>query len=57
MLTSARGGKGSGKSHSTSVLLESCLVKDERLGTLPEPLSALVCVHVFLGALIVLMSP
>ncbi|VDC07734.1 unnamed protein product [Peniophora sp. CBMAI 1063] len=36
------GVQGSGKSHSTSVLLESCLVKDERLGTLPEPLSALV---------------
>ncbi|KZV75963.1 hypothetical protein PENSPDRAFT_680683 [Peniophora sp. CONT] len=36
------GVQGSGKSHSTSVLLESCLVKDERIGTLPEPLSALV---------------
>lgn len=34
--------KGSGKSHSTSVLLESCLMADTRLGTLPEPLSALV---------------
>ncbi|KZV75964.1 hypothetical protein PENSPDRAFT_680684 [Peniophora sp. CONT] len=36
------GVQGSGKSHSTSVLLESCLIKDDRLGTLPEPLSALV---------------
>ncbi|KAI0314555.1 hypothetical protein OF83DRAFT_1136202 [Amylostereum chailletii] len=36
------GVQGSGKSHSTSVLLESCLIRDERLGTLPEPLSALV---------------
>lgn len=34
--------QGSGKSHSTSVLLESCLMKDERIGTLPAPLSALV---------------
>ncbi|EKM56166.1 uncharacterized protein PHACADRAFT_145298 [Phanerochaete carnosa HHB-10118-sp] len=34
--------QGSGKSHSTSVLLESCLMSDPRLGTLPEPLSALV---------------
>ncbi|EKM56167.1 uncharacterized protein PHACADRAFT_184852 [Phanerochaete carnosa HHB-10118-sp] len=33
---------GSGKSHSTSVLLESCLMADPRLGTLPAPLSALV---------------
>ncbi|EKM56169.1 uncharacterized protein PHACADRAFT_209653 [Phanerochaete carnosa HHB-10118-sp] len=33
---------GSGKSHSTSVLLESCLMADSRLGTLPAPLSALV---------------
>ncbi|GJE88159.1 hypothetical protein PsYK624_042420 [Phanerochaete sordida] len=36
------GVQGSGKSHSTSVLLESCLMADRRLGTLPEPLSALV---------------
>ncbi|KIP04589.1 hypothetical protein PHLGIDRAFT_189641 [Phlebiopsis gigantea 11061_1 CR5-6] len=36
------GVQGSGKSHSTSVLLESCLMKDARLGTLPEPLSAIV---------------
>ncbi|GJE88165.1 hypothetical protein PsYK624_042480 [Phanerochaete sordida] len=35
-------GLGTGKSHSTSVLLESCLMADARLGTLPEPLSALV---------------
>lgn len=34
--------QGSGKSHSTSVLLESCLMADARLGTLPSPLSALV---------------
>ncbi|KAF8651035.1 hypothetical protein AX16_004898 [Volvariella volvacea WC 439] len=34
--------QGSGKSHSTSVLLESCLIKDERLGFLPQPLSAVV---------------
>lgn len=34
--------QGSGKSHSTSVLLESCLMSDPRLGTLPAPLSALV---------------
>jgi hypothetical protein len=36
--------QGSGKSHSTSVLLESVLIQDERLGQLPEPLSAIVCV-------------
>ncbi|VDB85071.1 unnamed protein product [Peniophora sp. CBMAI 1063] len=36
------GVQGSGKSHSTSVLLESCLIRDKRLGTLPAPLSALV---------------
>ncbi|GJE88158.1 hypothetical protein PsYK624_042410 [Phanerochaete sordida] len=36
------GVQGSGKSHSTSVLLESCLMTDERLGTLPAPLSAIV---------------
>ncbi|THG98001.1 hypothetical protein EW026_g4117 [Hermanssonia centrifuga] len=36
------GVQGSGKSHSTSVILESCLMSHERLGTLPEPLSALV---------------
>ncbi|EKM56159.1 uncharacterized protein PHACADRAFT_209647 [Phanerochaete carnosa HHB-10118-sp] len=34
--------QGSGKSHSTSVFLEGCLITDPRLGTLPEPLSALV---------------
>lgn len=36
------GVQGSGKSHSTSVLLESCLIRDERIGTLPAPLSGLV---------------
>ncbi|GJE88163.1 hypothetical protein PsYK624_042460 [Phanerochaete sordida] len=36
------GVQGSGKSHSTSVLLESCLMADPRLGTLPAPLSAIV---------------
>jgi len=36
--------QGSGKSHSTSVLLESCLMSDDRIGTLPEPLSGLVYV-------------
>lgn len=36
--------KGSGKSHTTSVLLESCLIKDSRIGTLPAPLSGLVYV-------------
>ena len=39
-------GKGSGKSHSTSVLLESCLIRDRRLGTLPVPLSALLSVSI-----------
>ncbi|KAF8651072.1 hypothetical protein AX16_004934 [Volvariella volvacea WC 439] len=34
--------QGSGKSHSTAVLLESCLIKDDRLGSLPKPLSAVV---------------
>ncbi|KAF8651052.1 hypothetical protein AX16_004915 [Volvariella volvacea WC 439] len=34
--------QGSGKSHSTSVLLESCLIRDQRLGSLPKPLSAIV---------------
>ena len=34
--------QGAGTSHSTSILLESCLVSDPRLGTLPKPLSALV---------------
>jgi hypothetical protein len=36
------GVQGSGKSHTTSVLLESCLIKSRRLGTLPAPLSSLV---------------
>ncbi|KAF7791008.1 hypothetical protein EIP86_001967 [Pleurotus ostreatoroseus] len=36
------GVQGSGKSHSTSVLLESCLINDGRIGTLPAPLSAIV---------------
>ena len=37
--------QGSGKSHSTSVLLESCLIQDSRIGTLPAPLSALMYVY------------
>ncbi|EIN11566.1 hypothetical protein PUNSTDRAFT_131729 [Punctularia strigosozonata HHB-11173 SS5] len=36
------GVQGSGKSHSTSVLLESCLIKDDRVGTLGAPLSGLL---------------
>jgi hypothetical protein len=36
--------QGSGKSHSTATLLESCLISDPRIGTLPAPLSGLVCV-------------
>ncbi|KIP08577.1 hypothetical protein PHLGIDRAFT_44166, partial [Phlebiopsis gigantea 11061_1 CR5-6] len=36
------GVQGSGKSHSTSVLLESCLMSDPSLGTLPAPLTAIV---------------
>jgi hypothetical protein len=36
--------KGSGKSHTTAVLLEGILIQNPRLGTLPQPLSALVCV-------------
>ncbi|KIJ54327.1 hypothetical protein M422DRAFT_241577 [Sphaerobolus stellatus SS14] len=36
------GVQGSGKSYSMSVILENCLIKDARLGTLPEPLSGLV---------------
>jgi hypothetical protein len=39
--------QGSGKSHSTSVLLESCLIKDPRLGSLPAPLSGLLCVYIY----------
>jgi hypothetical protein len=34
--------QGSGKSHTTSVLLEGCLIKDRRIGTLPVPLTGLV---------------
>jgi hypothetical protein len=34
--------QGSGKSHSTATLLESCLISDPRIGTLPAPLSGLV---------------
>jgi hypothetical protein len=34
--------QGSGKSHTTSVLLESVLIQDDRLGRLPKPLSAIV---------------
>ncbi|KAK7035580.1 p-loop containing nucleoside triphosphate hydrolase protein [Favolaschia claudopus] len=36
------GVQGAGKSHTVSCLLESALIKDPRIGTLPEPLSALV---------------
>lgn len=36
------GVQGSGKSHTTSVLLESSLIADHRIGTLPAPLSGLV---------------
>ncbi|EKM51770.1 uncharacterized protein PHACADRAFT_150450 [Phanerochaete carnosa HHB-10118-sp] len=36
------GVQGSGKSHSTAVLLEGCLIQDSRIGALPAPLSALV---------------
>lgn len=43
--SSARIPQGSGKSHTTSVLLESCLIRDRRIGTLPAPLSTLVSVH------------
>jgi hypothetical protein len=45
--------QGSGKSHTTSVLLESVLIRDERLGTLPKPLSAIVYVHITLPALLI----
>lgn len=41
-VTDATWVQGSGKSHSTSVLLESCIIQDERLGTLPVPLSAVL---------------
>ncbi|EIM79532.1 uncharacterized protein STEHIDRAFT_163570 [Stereum hirsutum FP-91666 SS1] len=34
--------QGSGKSHSTAVLLEGCLIQDRRLGTLPVPLCGLL---------------
>ncbi|KAF8637208.1 hypothetical protein AX16_010867 [Volvariella volvacea WC 439] len=34
--------QGTGKSHSTAVLMESCLIQDERLGSLPKPLSTVV---------------
>jgi hypothetical protein len=37
--------QGSGKSHTTSVMIESCLIKDPRLGTLHAPLSGLVYVY------------
>ncbi|KAK7052655.1 p-loop containing nucleoside triphosphate hydrolase protein [Favolaschia claudopus] len=36
------GVQGAGKSHTVSCLLESALIQDPRIGTLPEPLSALV---------------
>jgi hypothetical protein len=38
--------QGSGKSHTAAVLLESVLIQNARLGTLPQPLSALVCVNI-----------
>ena len=37
--------KGSGKSHTLSCILEASLVKSEKIGTLPAPLSSLVCVY------------
>ncbi|KAF7373139.1 p-loop containing nucleoside triphosphate hydrolase protein [Mycena sanguinolenta] len=37
--------QGSGKSHTVSCLLECALIPDSRIGKLPEPLSALVCVR------------
>ncbi|KAJ7430794.1 hypothetical protein B0H11DRAFT_2134212 [Mycena galericulata] len=36
------GVQGSGKSHTVSCLLECALIRDSRIGQLPEPLSALV---------------
>lgn len=36
--------KGSGKSHTLSCILEASLVEDKKIGTLPAPLSSLVCV-------------
>eukprot|EP00158_Paraphelidium_tribonemae_P009079 Partr_v1_DN28762_c1_g1_i1_m62958 putative Inherit from NOG: Conserved hypothetical, protein len=41
--TIVTGVQGSGKSHTVSTLLESCLVKDRKLGNLPAPLAGLVC--------------
>ena len=37
--------KGSGKSHTLSCILEASLVKDEKIGALPAPLSSLVWVY------------
>lgn len=36
------GSQGSGKSHTLSCLLESCLIPEPRLGRLPNPLTAIV---------------
>jgi len=36
------GVQGAGKSHSTAVMLEAALMQRKELGTLPEPLSAIV---------------
>jgi len=37
--------KGSGKSHTLSCILEASLIKSAKVGTLPAPLSSLVCVY------------
>jgi hypothetical protein len=37
--------KGSGKSHTLSCILEASLIKSEKIGTLPAPLSSLVWVY------------
>lgn len=36
------GVQGAGKSHSTAVMLEAALMPNKDIGTLPEPLSAIV---------------
>ena len=36
--------QGSGKSHTLSCILENALISSSRIGALPEPLAALVCV-------------
>lgn len=35
--------QGKGKSHTLSVILESCLIKNRRVGKMEQPLSAMVC--------------